>query len=246
MAALLCLSVTWRLFYDETTAAVCTIAEDPCHTHITHIHSSLFATAIRHTLMLHGLCPPSGWICMVTVLARPATAATPRLSKEGSSQGRARVTASGDLAQNDDTGQSPRATTTRSTHETRERATRRGDAHGTAIFAMKTVLVFGAGVGFGARDSPLRDIFPGALRLMLMSPPLHTYCTCHGLRAPRSFHLFGSIILAHSARATLYSQDVEDCFKGSAVKRAGELGETRLLPQLRNYLAIIRVNNSVQ
>lgn len=74
---------------------------------------------------------------MVTVLA---CAAIPLLSKAGSaSQGRARVTPSGDLAQNDDTGQSPRAATTRSTQVTRGRATRRGDALGAAIFAMQTV-----------------------------------------------------------------------------------------------------------
>jgi len=76
---------------------------------------------------------------MTTVLAaRPAAAAAPR---KRSSQGRARVTASGDdLALKDDTGQRPLATTAKRTHETRERTARRGNALGFAIFVVSSRL----------------------------------------------------------------------------------------------------------
>lgn len=98
-----------------------------------HYDSSLPLAAAILALMLHGLCPPSGWICITTLLAaRPATAAAPR---KRSSQGRPRVTAGVILEQNDETGHSPLAATTKSTHDTRERAVRRRNAHGPAIFA---------------------------------------------------------------------------------------------------------------
>lgn len=89
---------------------------------------SRWRPAVTLALMLHGLCPPSGWICITTLLlaARPsnATAAAPR---KRSSQGRARVT--GDiLAQKEETGHSPLAATTNSTHDTRERTARRRKA----------------------------------------------------------------------------------------------------------------------
>lgn len=65
-------------------------------------YSSTAQLSVSLTLMLHGLCPPSGRICIVTALA-----ATEDLRRVCCSHVRDRVTANGDLVQKDQPGASP-------------------------------------------------------------------------------------------------------------------------------------------